>query len=551
MSSEPKKVDRRSFLYVGLGAVALIAIGAAAYFATKPPEVVTVTQPTTTAVTTVVTTTQPTTTVVTTTVPTTTVITTTPTTPKTTMPWELIKWDKPGFEERLTDVKIGPIPDHWIQRFPTLKTYRAEPKAAIGGYVLPEGWEKAVEGVKEIKFLNYGGLAHDPATQMAMCRFEDLTGIHVEAKEMEELTLWLKTVSILTAKSDAVDLITPGGAFYGNQLVRNGWVIPLDHLWSPEAEKLYSPAMKLLCKFGEHWYFTGAVATKPSIPYFRVSWLKQATGSSEPPKTWVEVVDVMAQVAEWARKTLGPGYYGIAMPGKDHRYMQRAFCPGLFSQGGSFLDAKGNIYFLSSEFKNVFELFIKMDRNGAMPREALGWSWTDPGELFGRGKVGFIHDGTVNINRYISPTLYPEIKDDWIALPPLSFDGKSVPATEEHSSQPWSINPYAHPKQQAAAMLFADFYRSYEVQWNELVFEGNETLAAPLYKRADVVAAMPLPEVKKAAIELSKMELYPPGADDIFARLNEWWHKAILGEVSIDDALKNAQKDADAISATF
>ncbi|MEM3714775.1 MAG: hypothetical protein QXF82_07505, partial [Nitrososphaeria archaeon] len=80
MSSEPKKVDRRSFLYVGLGAVALIAIGAAAYFATKPPEVVTVTQPTTTAVTTVVTTTQPTTTVVTTTVPTTTVITTTPTT---------------------------------------------------------------------------------------------------------------------------------------------------------------------------------------------------------------------------------------------------------------------------------------------------------------------------------------------------------------------------------------------------------------------------------------------------------------------------------------
>jgi ABC-type glycerol-3-phosphate transport system substrate-binding protein len=57
--SEPKKIDRRKFIYAGLGAVALVAIGAAAYFAMKPPVV---TQPTT-VVTTV---TQPTTTVVTT-----------------------------------------------------------------------------------------------------------------------------------------------------------------------------------------------------------------------------------------------------------------------------------------------------------------------------------------------------------------------------------------------------------------------------------------------------------------------------------------------------
>jgi multiple sugar transport system substrate-binding protein len=66
MSQEPKKVDRRKFIYAGLGAVALIAIGAAAYIAMNPP-VVTVTKPTTS----VVTTTVPTTSVVTTTVPTT------------------------------------------------------------------------------------------------------------------------------------------------------------------------------------------------------------------------------------------------------------------------------------------------------------------------------------------------------------------------------------------------------------------------------------------------------------------------------------------------
>ncbi len=66
MSGEPKKVDRRNFLYAGLGAVALVAIGVAAYNAMNPSVV---TQTVTTSV--------PTTSVVTTTVPTTTATTVT------------------------------------------------------------------------------------------------------------------------------------------------------------------------------------------------------------------------------------------------------------------------------------------------------------------------------------------------------------------------------------------------------------------------------------------------------------------------------------------
>jgi multiple sugar transport system substrate-binding protein len=78
--SELKKVDRRKFIYAGLGAAGLIAIGAAAYVAMNPPVVTqTVTTSTTVPTTSVVTTTVPTTSVVTTTVPTTSVVTTTTT----------------------------------------------------------------------------------------------------------------------------------------------------------------------------------------------------------------------------------------------------------------------------------------------------------------------------------------------------------------------------------------------------------------------------------------------------------------------------------------
>jgi multiple sugar transport system substrate-binding protein len=93
MSQEPKKVDRRSFLYIGLGAVALVAIGAAAYVAMNPPVVTqTTTVSTTVPTTSIVTTTVPTTSLVTTTIPTTTTVVTTPTTTpiggKLTIIWE-------------------------------------------------------------------------------------------------------------------------------------------------------------------------------------------------------------------------------------------------------------------------------------------------------------------------------------------------------------------------------------------------------------------------------------------------------------------------------
>ena len=85
MSSEPKKVDRRKFIYAGLGAVALVAIGAAAYVAMNPPVV---TQTVTTS------TTVPTTSVVTTTSVATTTLPVTVTTTKITGEIRILDWSR-------------------------------------------------------------------------------------------------------------------------------------------------------------------------------------------------------------------------------------------------------------------------------------------------------------------------------------------------------------------------------------------------------------------------------------------------------------------------
>ncbi|MGD0329702.1 MAG: hypothetical protein ABSB40_04545 [Nitrososphaeria archaeon] len=41
MSQEPKKMDRRKFIYAALGAAVIIVSGSAIYFVTKPPEMTT------------------------------------------------------------------------------------------------------------------------------------------------------------------------------------------------------------------------------------------------------------------------------------------------------------------------------------------------------------------------------------------------------------------------------------------------------------------------------------------------------------------------------
>jgi len=137
MSSEPKKVDRRKFIYAGLGAVALIAIGAAAYVAMNPPVVTqTVTTSTTVPTTSVVTTTVPTTSVITTTVPTTTVITTTPPT----------TWPKPEVRGKWEIHNFWVGSEKFKHDFLITHVKECLPNIEIAEVLYPDG-EKMVAGV--------------------------------------------------------------------------------------------------------------------------------------------------------------------------------------------------------------------------------------------------------------------------------------------------------------------------------------------------------------------------------------------------------------------
>jgi len=193
--SEPKKVDRRKFIYAGLGAVALIAIGAAAYVAMNPPVVTkTVTTSTTVPTTSVVTTTS----VATTTVPTTSVVTSTITTPKS----EMEKMME-NIEKYCQGAKIN-----WRQ------------KEGTSIYVL---------------FLSN---PYSETLRAFLPLFEKMTGIHVAYDVLPATEYWTKTDILLGTGKGVVDAVM-NHPLINPEWAGANWVMPLNEFLFNE--KLFDP----------------------------------------------------------------------------------------------------------------------------------------------------------------------------------------------------------------------------------------------------------------------------------------------------------------------
>lgn len=459
-------------------------------------------------------------------------------------PWKKIKWNSPkSWSERLKGFELGTIPDSWIEYQPALEKsiniYDSD-EAAISGYTWPEGWQEAIEGVDELTFYNYGGMAHDPAIAMACAAFEDKTGIHVRAQGMEEIGLWMKTVSSMIAKKSSPQLIQIN-PYNLQQVVESGWVMNLDWFWPEEVSNLYSDIAKTSCTMPDgSWWGSGYCAFKPRVLFYRPSWLKEATGSSEPPSSFKELIEVSAKCAD----AKGSGYYGLALPGKDPRYLAGAMSMPLYSQpGGSYLDGEGNFDVTTEQYEKAFTNMVNLVKEGGLPTTAFGWSWTSAPETFARGKAAMLIASPTYASRWKgSPP--PEIEGDWTFGSALPYkEGQDPHSTIVGCPAFWTINKYSSGKEKAAAALWLDLKRSYQMNWNELGFEGNESVITDLYKTESIKEKVPLYEKRIPAIKSTTALSLPVNGEQMLKYQLEWWQKAASGEVSVKEALSKLEED--------
>ncbi len=172
---------------------------------------------------------------------------------------------------------------------------------------------------------------------------------------------------------------------------------------------------------------------------------------------------------------------------------------------------------------------VSLVKEGAVPKEALGWSWTDAPATFENGKAAMLLAGSVNATRF-SDTPSDAIKGDWDFEPMVGW--KNGPRMTTHDGTAyWAVNVYASEAEKAAAMLFLDFYRSFQSQWNEIGFEGNESAIPEMYNIESVRKAVYKPEARALAIKNTGGESLPVNGDQMLKYELEWWQKAATGEV--------------------
>lgn len=443
--------------------------------------------------------------------------------------WELIDWDRPiSAGERLSAEE----------------------------YILPEGWEKATEGVEEIFYFNSGGMRHDPATAENIRIFEELTGIKVNYAEVSSLILFDKTLSVMVARDPSVHASSLTDApLELSQVIGANWTVELP-FWTPEVQALY-PSGLVEAMRGPSGHIYATVDTmRAYVLFYRPSWL-EAAGVAKVPETWEEVREAARKTREWAVENLGPGYYGIVFPGDfNFSHMLQA---GIYSQGGRVL-VDGRPVFNTPEGRKAWQLFYDfVVTDGSAPEAVLGFSWADYQEVFARGKAAFSLGFTTYIVRYGDPEVSPGVQTDVFGNPVEGGDWSAVAPPKWDATQPdtnraafidfdgFIINPFADDQHIAAAMLFAEFRMSRQAMTNEVVMEGNESFFPGVYADPRVMGLIPFAEVRKASIETTVMEAFPPGTKRAIDLLIEFFGRAVIGELEAQEALDLAQSEIDRI----
>ena len=365
--------------------------------------------------------------------------------------WELINWNSPrGIVNRLTGDE----------------------------YILPEGWEKATQGVKKISYYNSGGLAGDIATAINIEKFAEKTGIRLEAIGVSA-DAFDKVMAALISRDGSVPLLLANNPWIEMTALSAGNnLVPLDFLYPPEVQKMYNPNLKHLLYRNGHWmgslevsYFYGAI-------YYRPSWLEKA--GVKVPTTYQELYAAAKKVREWAKSNVAQDAYGLCF-GASAIEIPPLLQQLTYAQGGRLYE-NGKYNLSSKEVKNTINYLVDAVTEDIASKEIMNYEQTEVAMVFGAGKAGF----ALSLMTSYSPkfdTDYPAVKGDWAVLPPLKWDS-STPDEYRGAvicGNAGIINKHSKPNEIAAAMLFLDYLRSREAVAYELIVEDNGTFVPDFY----------------------------------------------------------------------
>lgn len=156
---------------------------------------------------------------------------------------------------------------------------------------------------------------------------------------------------------------------------------------------------------GEYWGVP--VMTMVAGFTYRPSFLEKYLGTTEPPKTWDEVLDYSKRITEASNKEV----YGIGLTGGKNLLTNELSYAFLAAAGGRFFDEKGNVIFNSPETVKTLQFYSDLFKYSPPGSEA--WLW-------GEHEMNMA-SGTIAMAPYFPSVLirFNELNSDDYAMAPM------------------------------------------------------------------------------------------------------------------------------------
>lgn len=374
------------------------------------------------------------------------------------------------------------------------------------------------------------------AIQTLVNRFSEETGIPVEIElggaTTEQRTQYLATV--LTARSGEIDLylfdvVDP------LRFAAAGWVEPLNDYFESEAAM-----MEFLSAFLPGEIETNLIDgvlygipawTDSQFLYYRTDLLEKY--GFEPPRTWSELKEQALVILEGEQNPnlQGFNYQGAPIEGTNCTFLQ-----ALWSAGGDWRDADGNITVLSDAGRRALEWYQETLDSGITIPTIAEMTTELSRQAFQAGDVVFMLNWSYAWALFQGEDSAVAGK---VAVAPLPTFDEGGPSANCVGGFQWALNPYGNNKALAfeLAMYLAseDSQRYLAATWSQIpsrisLYEDPEVLAAaPQFRDFyDVIInARPRPQT----------EFYGEVSDLIRTTMNAF----LAGAMGVEEALETIQ----------
>lgn len=328
----------------------------------------------------------------------------------------------------------------------------------------------------------------------------------------------------LSTGDDSIDVVTMD-VVWSNEFASSGWLLPLDKYFNSDKQKEFFQGIISSAKYKDKIY-AAPFSTDAGVLYYRKDLV------STPPKTWDELTAITKD--NIGKNGIEQGFVFQAFQNEGIVCNASEF---IFGNGGEILDKNGKVVIDSPQATEGINIMKKLIDTNVAPKGVVTYKPQDCIDQYKQGKTLFMRNW---------PYAYTNVNADnsaikgkvGIAPLPLGPSGKEAGSTLGG----WNLGINKNSKHAEEAWKFIEFATSDEGQKINAIQGSYMATKEKLYSDSEILAKFPqykdLLPILKVAKPRPLTPYYAKASDAIQVNL----HKALIGEVTVDAAVKETAK---------